>query len=56
MQSSREQQGDTRKPSLMNKEMEENNRKGKTRELFKRFGNIKGTFISSKDGHNKGQK
>ena len=29
--------------------------KGKTRDLFKKTGNIKGTF-QSKHGHNKGQK
>ena len=27
------------------KEIEENNRRGKTRDLFKKIGNIKGTFI-----------
>ena len=37
------------------KEIEENNRIGKTRDLFKKSGNIKGK-ISCKDGHNKGQK
>ena len=35
------------------KEIEENNRKRKARDLFKKTGNIKGTFISSKDGHKK---
>ena len=35
------------------KEIEENNRMGKTRELFKKIGDTKGTC---KDGHNKGQK
>ena len=34
------------------KEMEENNRMGKTRDLFKRYQGD----ISCKDGHNKGQK
>ena len=28
----------------------------KTRELFKKIGDIKGTNISSKNGHDKGQK
>ena len=37
------------------KEIEENNRMGKTRDLFKKSGDIKGKF-SCKDGHNKGQK
>ena len=37
------------------KEIEENNRIGKTRELFKKIRDIKGTF-SCKDGLNKGQK
>ena len=32
-----------------------NNRMGKTRNLFKKIGNVKGN-ISCKDGHNKGQK
>ena len=29
---------------------------GKTRDLFKKVGDIKGMNISYKDGHNKGQK
>ena len=37
------------------KEIEENNKMGKTRDLFKKVRDIKGT-ISCKDGHNKGQK
>ena len=37
------------------KEIEENNRIGKTRELFKKIRDIKVTF-SCKDGLNKGQK
>ena len=36
------------------KEIEENNRMGKTRDLFKKIRDTKGTF--HKDGHNKGQK
>ena len=36
------------------KEIEENNRMGKTRELFKKIRDTKGTFC--KDGLNKGQK
>ena len=47
--------------------IEENNRRGKTRDLFRKTGNIKGTFhpkmgwkyqgnVSPKDRHNKGQK
>ena len=30
------------------KEIEENNRRGKTRDLFKKIGNIKGTFYPKK--------
>ena len=56
MQSSREQQGNIKKKSTyinqQCKETEENNRMGKTRNFFKKTGDIKGTF----DGHNKGQK
>ena len=37
------------------KEIEENNRMGKTRDLFKKIRDTKGT-ISCKDGLNKGQK
>ena len=42
------------------KEIEENNRMGKTRDLFKKIRDTKGKLellcISCKDGHNKGQK
>ena len=45
MQSSKEQQGETRKPSsVISKEIEENNRMGKTRDLFKKIRDSKGTF------------
>ena len=37
------------------KEIEENNRMGKTRDLFKKIRRYQGN-ISCKDGHNKGQK
>ena len=37
-------------------EIEEKNRMGKTRDLFKKIRDTKGTVISCKDGHNKGQK
>ena len=37
------------------KEIEENNRMGKTRDLFKKIRDSKGT-IHAKNGHNKGQK
>ena len=37
------------------KEIEENNRMEKTRDLFQKIRDIKG-YISCKDGHNKGQK
>ena len=54
MQSSKEQKGKDKKDFLSDqcKEIEENNRMGKTRDLFKKYqGNA-----SCKDGHNKGQK
>ena len=46
MQSFREQQGDLRKPKLSQqcKEIEENNRTGKTRDLFKKIRDTKGIF------------
>ena len=37
------------------KEIEDNNRMGKTRDLFKKIRDTKGTFLC-KDGRNKGQK
>ena len=45
MQSSKEEQGD-KKDFLSNqcKEIEENNRMGKTRDLFKKIRDTKGTF------------
>ena len=46
MQSSKEELGDIRKPSsaYQCKEIEENNRMGKTKDLFKKIRDIKGTF------------
>ena len=46
MQSSKEQQGEIRKPSsvINAKEIEENNRMGKNRDLFKKIRDTKGTF------------
>ena len=46
MQSSKEQQGEIRKPSsvISAKEIEENNRMGKTRDLFKKIRDTKGAF------------
>ena len=45
MKSSKEYQGETRKPSLDQcKEIEENNRMGKTRDLLKKIRDTKGTF------------
>ena len=48
MQSSKEQHGDIRKPSSVinakKKKKEENNRMGKTRNLFKKTRDTKGTF------------
>ena len=38
------------------KETEENSRMGKTKDLFKKIRDTKGTNISCKNGHNKGQK
>ena len=38
------------------KEIEENSRIGKTRELFKKIRATKGRNFSCKEGHNKGQK
>ena len=44
MQSSKELQEEIRKPSSVIKEIEENNRMGKTRDLFKKIRDTKGTF------------
>ena len=46
MHSSKEQQGEIRKPSsaISAKKIEENNRMGKTRDLFKKIRDTKGTF------------
>ena len=45
MQSSKDYQGEIRKPSSDQcKEIEENNRMGKTRDLFKKIRDTKGTF------------
>ena len=45
MQSSKEQQGEIRKPSSDQcKEIEENNRLGKTRDLLKKIRDTTGTF------------
>ena len=45
MQSSKEQQGEIRKPSsAINAKKEENNRMGKTRDVFKKIRDTKGTF------------
>ena len=38
------------------KEIEENNRMGKTRGLFKKIRDTNNISISCKEGHNKGQK
>ena len=48
MQSSKEQQGEKKKAFLSDqcKEIEENNRTGKTRNLFKKIRDTKGTFHS----------
>ena len=44
MQSSKEQQGEIRKPFSAIEEVEENNRMGKTRDLLKKIRDTKGTF------------
>ena len=45
MQSSKKQQGEIRKPSsVINAQKEEKNRLRKTRDLFKKFRDTKGTF------------
>ena len=45
MQYSKKQQGEIRKPSsVINAKIEENRRMGKTRELFKKIRDTKGTF------------
>ena len=45
MQRSKEQQGEIRKPSsVINAKKQENNRLGKTRDLFKKIRDTKGTF------------
>ena len=57
MQSSREQQGEIRKPFEVNKEIVENNRMGKTGDVFKKTGGTRGTFHEKmgtiKDRNNK---
>ena len=50
MQSSKEQQGEIRKlSSVINAKKEENNRMGKTRDLFKKMRDIKGKFHVNMD-------
>ena len=50
MQSSKEKPGEIRKPSsAINAKKEENNRMGKTRDLFKNIRNTKGTFHAKMD-------
>ena len=47
MQSSKEEQGEKEKKAFLSdqcKEIEENNRMGKTRDLFKKIRDSKGTF------------
>jgi len=47
MQSSKEYEGEIRKPSSVinaNKEIEKNDRRGKTRDLFEKIRDTKGTF------------
>ena len=56
MQSSKDKQVEIKKPSsVINKEIEENNSMGKTRDLFKKIRDTKGTFHakmgSIKDGN-----
>ena len=54
MQSSREKQGEERLPNEQHKEIEENKRMGKNRDLFKKTGVTKEHFIQIR--HNKGHK
>ena len=51
IQSSKEYQGEIRKPSFRDqcKEIDENNRMGKTRDLFKKIRDTKGTFHAKMD-------
>ena len=49
MQSSKEQQGEIRKPSYMVNGKDENNRMGNTRDLFKKIRDTKGTFHAKMD-------
>ena len=50
MQSSKEWQGEIRKPSLAtNAKKQENNTMGKTRDLFKKIRDTKGTFHAKID-------
>ena len=44
MQSSKEQPGEIRKPTSMNNAKRKNNRKGKSRDLFKKIRDTKVTF------------
>ena len=49
MQSSKEQHGEIKKKAFLNdqcKEIEENNRMGKSRNLFKKIRDTKGTFYA----------
>ena len=64
MQSSKEEQGEIRKPSSVNQceEIEESNRMGKTRDLFKKIRDTKGTFhakmgsIKDRNGPNRSRR
>ena len=52
MESSREQQGERKKKAFLKeqcKEIEENNRMGKSRDLFKKTGDTKGTSYVKMD-------
>ena len=56
MQSYKEEEGEMRKPSsVINENKEEKNRMGKTRDLFKKIRDTKGTFHANmgsiKDGN-----
>ena len=57
MKSSKEEQRD-KKAFLSDqcKEIEENDRMGETKDVFKKIGDTKGTWYFSEDGYNKGQK
>ena len=49
MQSSKEEKGEIKPSSVINAKIEENNKMGKTRDLFKKIRDTKGTFHAKMD-------